>query len=117
MDTLADELVTDREELFRQIRQQVCAPSATTKTRANMFQVKRWQEFVKTPNTNFQGNITYKDTKGFDRHVQLAGALDHLFNQYVELNHVSQSELSTNGSGTHHRGQISAALTQFKHSK
>lgn len=50
------------------------------------------------PEARFEGNLRYTDSGGMDRELPFAPLLAHVFNH-----------------GTHHRGQISAAITRLGH--
>jgi uncharacterized damage-inducible protein DinB len=54
--------------------------------------IESWDE------ARFDGDLTYTSTAGITRAVPFAAALSHVFNH-----------------GTHHRGQISAAITMLGH--
>lgn len=57
-----------------------------------------WEEYVRaTPTFDFGTVKDYFDTAGKSKQMQLGHMVMHCFNH-----------------GTHHRGQVSAALTQFK---
>jgi uncharacterized damage-inducible protein DinB len=61
--------------------------------------VKRWSPWVKTMDMkNFNGNLHYTKSSGGQVIVPFASALGHVFNH-----------------GTHHRGQVSAALTSMSY--
>ena len=66
------------------------------------------------------GEFTYLDTKGKEYSRERGMTLDHVFNQYAKpfplftqhsrTHHIT---LTTTRSGTHHRGQVSAGITQL----
>lgn len=72
-----------------------------------------------------QGEFTYRDTKGFELTRVRGEVLDHVFNQYVCMYASYGHEIHADHhhhhsfvsfiiiSGTHHRGQLSAAITQL----
>lgn len=60
-------------------------------------QSAKWNEFLMEIDADRLGNIIeYKTTEGSEKFLQLSNILSHVVNH-----------------GTHHRGQVSAALTQF----
>lgn len=60
---------------------------------------RRWGDWLQAlPPQRFDGNLDYRRTSGEPVSVPLAGALAHVFNH-----------------GTHHRGQVTAALTGIGH--
>jgi uncharacterized damage-inducible protein DinB len=60
--------------------------------RAWLPEIESWDE------ARFDGDLTYTSTAGVTRTVPFAAALSHVFNH-----------------GTHHRGQLSAAITMLGH--
>ncbi len=63
-------------------------------------QSANWSEFLMEIDPDRLGNIIeYKTTEGSEKSLQLSNILSHVVNH-----------------GTHHRGQVSAALTQFGYS-
>ena len=63
-------------------------------------QSAKWSEFLQQTDADKLGNnIEYHTTQGREKSLQLANILSHIVNH-----------------GTHHRGQVSAALTQFGYS-
>ena len=63
-------------------------------------QSAKWSEFLQQTDADKLGNIIeYHTTQGREKSLQLANILSHIVNH-----------------GTHHRGQVSAALTQFGYS-
>jgi uncharacterized damage-inducible protein DinB len=59
----------------------------------------RWPPLIASwPASRFEGRLDYVSTQGLERSIPFAAALTHVFNH-----------------GTHHRGQISAALTSMRH--
>ena len=59
----------------------------------------RWQALIGSwPMQRFNGRLDYTNTKGVAQSLPFASALGHVFNH-----------------GTHHRGQISAAITAMGH--
>jgi uncharacterized damage-inducible protein DinB len=62
-------------------------------------QARRWQEFIgASEEPNFGGALHYYNTKGKEYTLPYAPTILHVFNH-----------------GTHHRGQISTAITQLGH--
>ncbi len=60
---------------------------------------ERWQPLIQSwPESRFVGVLSYTNTEGVPRSLPFAAALAHLFNH-----------------GTHHRGQITAAITAMGH--
>lgn len=58
-------------------------------------QAEKWIEFTKTIPETAPETLSYKNTKGIENFMPYVPTLAHIFNH-----------------GTHHRGQISAAITQ-----
>ena len=60
---------------------------------------ERWQPFVEScDDARFAGTLDYTSTKGVAQSLPFAATLGHVFNH-----------------GTHHRGQITAAITAMGH--
>ncbi|MBV6625980.1 MAG: DinB family protein [Rivularia sp. (in: Bacteria)] len=63
-------------------------------------QTAKWSEFLQQIDTDNLGKIiAYRTTQGSEKSLQLANIISHTVNH-----------------GTHHRGEVSAALTQFGYS-
>ncbi|AFY57781.1 hypothetical protein Riv7116_5404 [Rivularia sp. PCC 7116] len=63
-------------------------------------QTAKWSEFLQDTDADKLGSIIqYRTTQGSEKSLQLANILSHIVNH-----------------GTHHRGQVSAAITQFGYS-
>ncbi|MGB3655991.1 MAG: DinB family protein [Rivularia sp. (in: cyanobacteria)] len=79
--------------------EELCSDRKQLETEINNQSVK-WNEFLMQIDADKLGNlIEYQTTEGSNKTLQLANILSHVVNH-----------------GTHHRGQVSAALTQFGYS-
>ena len=106
--TLNHLLLTDRHLWFerlangvspsRQLNEEVHPDRAQLDT-ALRAAVRNWVPVIESwDETRFDGELTYTSTAGVSRAVPIAAALSHAFNH-----------------GTHHRGQITAAVTMLGH--